>query len=270
VSTHGEHAQVRVSNLELFFDLVFVFTITQLTALVEHHLSLLGVVRAALVFVVLYWMYSGYAWLTNQVPPTTSSRRLLLVCGMASFLICALAIPRAFERTALAFSLGYVLVVLVHSGLYAQVHGAGVWRFVPLNLLGAACLVGAAFASGWARYSLWVTTVVLHYATTRLSERVSESQSTGFAIRADAGARDRSGCWYSALSAWHCDLQVRLWHPARCHPAGSGGRGRRDGARWRGRVRPRSGGTPDRDSDRVARVGVGRRWRCTPVSVLSA
>jgi low temperature requirement protein LtrA len=92
------------------------------------------VVRAALVFVVLYWMYSGYAWLTNQVPPTTSSRRLLLVCGMASFLICALAIPRAFERTALAFSLGYVLVVLVHSGLYAQVHGATVWRSVPRTL----------------------------------------------------------------------------------------------------------------------------------------
>lgn len=45
----------------MFFDLVFVFTITQLTALVEHHLSFVGIARAALVFVVLYWMYSGYA-----------------------------------------------------------------------------------------------------------------------------------------------------------------------------------------------------------------
>ena len=120
----------RVAFVELFFDLVFVFTITQLTALVEEHLSLLGVVRAGLVFVVMYWMYSGYAWLTNQVPPATTDRRLLLVCGMAAFLICALAIPHAFDRTALAFSLGYVLVVLVHSGLYAQAHGATVWRFV--------------------------------------------------------------------------------------------------------------------------------------------
>jgi low temperature requirement protein LtrA len=129
--------------LELFFDLVFVFTITQLSALVEEHLSLLGVVRAGLGFLVMYWMYSGYAWLTNQVPPATTDRRLLLVCGMAAFLICALAIPHAFDRTALAFSLGYVLVVLVHSGLYAQAHGATVWRFVPLNLLGAACHIAA-------------------------------------------------------------------------------------------------------------------------------
>ena len=185
MSKPREHGEVRVSTLELFFDLVFVFTITQLTALVEHHLSLLGVARAGLVFVVLYWMYSGYAWLTNQVSPTSTSRRLLLVCGMAAFLICALAIPQAFEQTAFAFSLGYVLVVLVHSGLYAQAHGATVWRFVPLNLLGAACLVGAAFVGGWERYALWVAAVVLHYATTSLAGRVRESRSAGFAVRAD-------------------------------------------------------------------------------------
>jgi low temperature requirement protein LtrA len=182
---HSESGQVRVSNLELFFDLVFVFTITQLTALVEHHPSVLGVARAGLVFVVLYWMYSGYAWLTNQVPPTTTSRRLLLVCGMAAFLICALTIPEAFEQTALAFSLGYVLVVLVHSGLYALAYGARVWRFVPLNLLGAICLVGAAFADAWPRYGLWIATVVMHYATTHLSARVNESHSGGYAVRAD-------------------------------------------------------------------------------------
>lgn len=89
----GEQTELRVSTLGLFFDLVFVFTITQLTALVEHHLSFSGVSKAALVFSVMYWMYSGYAWLTNQVPPTTTSRRLLLVCGMAASLTCALAIP---------------------------------------------------------------------------------------------------------------------------------------------------------------------------------
>jgi low temperature requirement protein LtrA len=162
---------------------VFVFTITQLTALIEHDLSVVGVARAGLIFVVMYWMYSGYAWLTNQVPPTTMPRRLLLVCGMAAFLICALAIPRAFDRTAVAFAVGYVLVVLVHSGLYAQSHGASVWRFVPLNLLGAAFLVGAAFLRGWERYGLWVATVGLHYATARLAGRVRQSQSAGYAVR---------------------------------------------------------------------------------------
>ena len=184
MSTPAKDGELRVSTLELFFDLVFVFTITQLTALVEHHLSLLGVVTAALVFAVMYWMYGGYAWLTNQVPPTTTSRRLLLVCGMAAFLICALAIPRAFDRTAFAFSIGYALVVLVHSGLYAQAHGSTVLRFVPLNLLGAACIVAAAFVGGWRRYGLWVATVGLHYATTRLAGRVRESRSAGYTVRA--------------------------------------------------------------------------------------
>jgi len=184
VSRHEAQGELRVTTLELFFDLVFVFTITQLTALVEHHLSLLGIARAGLVFVVMYWMYSGYAWLTNQVPPTTTSRRLLLIAGMAANLICALAIPRAFDRTAFAFSLGYLLVVLVHSGLYAQAHGKGVWRFVPLNLLGAGCLMGAAFVDGWARHALWLATVALHYATSHLAGRVRASQGAGYEVRA--------------------------------------------------------------------------------------
>jgi low temperature requirement protein LtrA len=183
MSTPAKPDELRVSNLELFFDLVFVFTVTQLTALVEHHLSPLGVARAAMVFVILYWMYSGYAWLTNQVPPTTTSRRLLLVCGMGAYLVCALAIPGAFDHTALAFALGYLLVVLVHSGMYALTHGRGVWRFVPPNLIGAGCLVAAAFVGGWARYALWAATVLLHYATTLLAGRVRETRSSGYAIR---------------------------------------------------------------------------------------
>ena len=180
-----EPRELRVSTLEAFFDLVFVFTITQLTALIEHDLSLHGVASAALIFVVLFWMYGAYAWLTNQVPPTTTPRRLLLVCGMAAFLICALAIPRAFDQSALAFAIGVVLVVLVHSGLYAEAHGSSVWRFVPMNLLGAGCLVAAAFVTGWTRYGLWLATLVLQYAVARLAGRVRESQSAGYEVRAD-------------------------------------------------------------------------------------
>lgn len=185
MSAPAERDELRVSTLEAFFDLVFAFTITRLTALIEHEPTFRGVASAAVVFVVLYWMYSGYAWLTNQVPPTTTPRRLLLVCGMAAFLMCALAIPGAFDRTALAFAVGYVLVVLVHAGLYAANHGSSVWRFVPMNLVGAACLVGAAFVGGWQRYGLWAATVLLHYATARLAGRVSESGSAGYALRAD-------------------------------------------------------------------------------------
>ena len=179
-----QQTELRVSNLELFFDLVFVFTITQLTALVENSSSFIGVAKALLIFVVMFWMYAGYAWLTNQVPPRSTSRRLLIVGGMAAFLTCALAIPRAFDESALAFAVGYALVVLVHSGLYAQVYRSAVWRFVPMNLAGVGFLMGAAFVEGWERYALWSGTLVLHLVASALASRVGESQSSGYHVHA--------------------------------------------------------------------------------------
>lgn len=72
----------RVSTLELFFDLVFVFTITQLTVLLADDLTLRGAGRVLLIFTVLFWMYGGYAYLTNQVPPDRPVRRLLILLAM--------------------------------------------------------------------------------------------------------------------------------------------------------------------------------------------
>jgi len=180
----NEQAELRVSSLELFFDLVFVFTITQLTSLVEHHTSLAGISSAAVMFVVIYWMYSAYVWLTNRVPPSSGSRRLLLVAGMSSFLTCALAIPKAFDQNALAFAIGYSLVVIVHSTLYMQVHRTKVWRFVPFNLLGAACLLGAAFVKDGLRHVLWLAPIALHLVTSALASRVDESESSGYNLQA--------------------------------------------------------------------------------------
>lgn len=179
VSPHDQSA----TFVELFFDLVFVFTVTQLTALIEHDLSAIGAVRAALIFVIMYWMYGGYAWLTNQLPLAPPERRLLLIGGMAAFLVCALALPHAFEESALAFGIGYLLVVLVHAGLYGHGYGRAVWRFVPLNVLGALCLVGAAFVEGIARYALWTAPIALQYVTALLTTRVDESRRAGFDLR---------------------------------------------------------------------------------------
>jgi low temperature requirement protein LtrA len=58
---------VRVTTLELFFDLVFVFTITQLTTVLVRHPTWHGLSQAVLMLGVIWWMYSGYAWLTNAV-----------------------------------------------------------------------------------------------------------------------------------------------------------------------------------------------------------
>jgi low temperature requirement protein LtrA len=86
----------RVSTLELFFDLVFVFTITQLTTVLSNDPTPRGLLRVVLMLGVIWWMYDAYAWLTNAVAPDRTARRLLLG-GMAGFLVLALAVPQAFS-----------------------------------------------------------------------------------------------------------------------------------------------------------------------------
>src|SRR5215217_6782344 len=116
-ANHNQNPEInesRVTSLELFFDLVFVFTLTQLSALLARSLSWESLLQSSLIFIVLFWMYGGYVWLTNSVPPVTWSPQLLLIAGMAAFLICALAIPHAFRDTGLTFGIGYLIVILVH------------------------------------------------------------------------------------------------------------------------------------------------------------
>src|SRR5689334_8649905 len=84
---------LRVSTLELFFDLVFVFAITQLTGILSHDVTVADGFRVLLVFGALWWMYGGYVWLSNARTPSRAPDRLLMLLGMAGFLIMALAIP---------------------------------------------------------------------------------------------------------------------------------------------------------------------------------
>jgi low temperature requirement protein LtrA len=169
-----EEDEVRVSTLELFFDLVFVFTLTQLTSLLAHDLSAESIARVVLIFIVLFWMYGGYVWLTNQVPPDRQARRLLLIVGMGAFFICALAIPEAFDGGGIAFGLGYLLVILVHAGLWGQVYGASVViRFAPFNVVAALFVTMAGLFDGLAAYGLWVAAVVIQFLTPRIASRAA-------------------------------------------------------------------------------------------------
>ncbi|HEX6469816.1 MAG TPA: low temperature requirement protein A [Streptosporangiaceae bacterium] len=144
----------RVTTLELFFDLVFVFVITQLTSVFVADLGVVGLVRAGLMLVVLWWMYSGYAWLTNTRTPVTSGHRLLLLVGMAGFLLVGLATPRAFAGDGAWWGLGYLVVVLVHGGLYLQLTPKFL-RVLPGNLVAAGCVIATGFVHGIPAYVLW-------------------------------------------------------------------------------------------------------------------
>lgn len=158
----------RVTTLELFFDLVFVFTLTRLTALLAESLSWERLLQAFLIFIVLFWMYGGYVWLTNSVPPVTPSRRLLLIAAMAAFLICALAIPDAFHETGVIFGIGYLMVIFVHGTMYVRAAGWNAARFVPLNFLSAGTVIAAGYFDGPARYWLWFLAIGFHVLTSYL------------------------------------------------------------------------------------------------------
>ena len=159
----------RVTTIELFFDLVFVFTVTQLTTLLFRDPTWTGVARVAVLFGNLWWMYGGYVWLTNAVPPRRTSQQLLILCGMAGFLVVALAIPDAFSSTGIAFGIGYLLVTLVHSGLFLESESRPTVRMMlrlgPANLVTAAIVTAGGFVHGDARWALWASAAVLHWLT---------------------------------------------------------------------------------------------------------
>jgi len=157
---------LRVSTLELFFDLVFVFAITQLTGILAEEMTVTGALRVLLVFGVLWWMYGGYVWLSNARTPARTPERLLMLVGMAGFLIMGLAIPHAFGRDGVALGLGYLIVVVIHAWLYQRVN-RNIARVAPFNLAAALLVIGAGLvqgdgeAGGPAAYGLWAAALAV-------------------------------------------------------------------------------------------------------------
>jgi low temperature requirement protein LtrA len=159
----------RVSTLELFFDLVFVFTITQLTGVLVAGGDFASVVQVVVMFHVIWWMYDGYAWLTNAIATDRVRFRLLLLGGMGAFLVIALATPRAYEGDGLAFGLGYLVVVVLHAGMYAKGASlsevAAILRIVPFNLAAAVLVLVGGALGGDAQWILWALAAAMLWVT---------------------------------------------------------------------------------------------------------
>jgi low temperature requirement protein LtrA len=159
-----ETPRIRVSTLELFFDLVFVFTITQLAETLYQHLDLPTLGNVILILAVVWWMYSGYAWLTNAIAPNSTSRRTLLLTGMAGFLVMAIAIPEAFGRYGWLFGVSYLVVNLVHGALFRQAGGGfreAMHLTTPLNILAAGLVLAGGFLPEPWRHLCWVAAPVI-------------------------------------------------------------------------------------------------------------
>jgi len=169
VSDPERDPEHQVTPLELFFDLVFVFAITQVTSLLAHDPTRHGLIRGMLVLVALWWAWTAYAWLTSTMDVDEGGVRLAMLASMGAMLFVALAVPGAFGDDALLFGVAYLLVRLLHIVLYSIVGRedpdllGAVLRFAPTAIVGASLLVLAGFLGGDERIAVWVVALAIDY-----------------------------------------------------------------------------------------------------------
>ena len=154
--------------LELFFDLVFVFTITQLTGVVRGSHGATGYLHAGALLLITWWMYDGYAWLSNNVGPNTWSTRIPMLVGMTGLLVMAIATPDAFSSAAWAFAIAYLVVIVVHALQFTRSSlgdsARAILGILPINLSLPALLLGAAALGsrwGWVCWAVAVGIVLV-------------------------------------------------------------------------------------------------------------
>jgi low temperature requirement protein LtrA len=158
-----------VTPLELFFDLVFVFALTQVTVLLAKEPTWGGVLRGMLVLAALWWAWSTYAWLTSATDVDEGGVRLMMLASMGAMFGVALAVPGAFGDDAVLFGVAYLLVRLIHLLLSATVARddpdrlGALLRFAPTAILGASLLVLAGFLDGNERVAVWVVALAIDY-----------------------------------------------------------------------------------------------------------
>ena len=134
----------RVTPLELFFDLVFVFAFTQVTGLMAAHTTWEGLGQGMLVLAVVWWAWAGYTWLTNALHSDDGIARVALLSAMGAMLIAALAVPQAFGEDSVVFGIAYLAVRVIHLAVYTYgVDEVEVGRRDPLARARAAGRAGA-------------------------------------------------------------------------------------------------------------------------------
>src|SRR5919197_5974666 len=160
----------RTTNLELFYDLVFVFAVTQVSHLLLEHLDWTGVGQSVLVLLVVWWSWNYTTWVTNELDPESIVVRLLLIALMLASFLMAIAIPDAFGDKALLFAASYVAIQLGrHSFLTffaaergtIERHRAG--RILTWFVAAGALWIAGALADGSTRTVLWLAALALDY-----------------------------------------------------------------------------------------------------------
>ncbi len=159
----------RATWLELFFDLVFVFAVTQLSHLLLNHLTLTGVAQTVFLLLVVWWAWIYTAWMTNWFDPESVHVRLVLLVVMAASLMMAVAIPKAFGELALLFACSYVTLQVARNAfnIYATPRDNELYavflRILIWSLAAGVLWLAGGFAASGARTWLWIAALVVDY-----------------------------------------------------------------------------------------------------------
>lgn len=164
--------------IELFFDLVFVFSVTQIVGLFHDGIYWSVVGQGVLVFWLVWWAWTQFTWALNAADTTNPTVQLgtLVATGVAFFM--AVAVPDAFHGQALAFAVPYVLVRIVGLGIYTWVawadptHRAAVCTFSSVSTAGLVAVVVGGYLGGAGQYWAWGLTIVLDVIAAAIGGRL--------------------------------------------------------------------------------------------------
>ena len=164
-----DDAEKRVAPLELFFDLVFVFALTQVTLLMSDNPTWEGLGQGLLVLALLWWAWGAYAWLTNYIAADEGVERLLMFAVMGAFLVAALAVPEAYGDDALLFAIAYAVARWLHIFIWAEANddvgtGQAIVRLARTALPAPLLLVVGALLGGTAQAVIWIVALAIDFA----------------------------------------------------------------------------------------------------------
>jgi low temperature requirement protein LtrA len=162
-----------VTPLELFFDLVFVLSFTQVTATMAEHSSWEGLGQGLLILAAVWWAWAAYGWLTNTIDPDENVNRLCMFAAMGAMLVVSLSIPEAFGDRGLLFGCSYFFVRAMQLLLYVRntrregdsYNFEAILKLAPGLLLGSALLIVAGLLDGGARASVWIVAILIDWST---------------------------------------------------------------------------------------------------------
>ncbi len=160
----------RTTPVELLWDLVFVFAVTQVTALLAHRTNWARLGEAMVVLALVWWAWSAFVWAANAQEEQSRTLRACLLVGMVLVFVVGLAVPNAFGRNSLLFAIAYALVRFLHLGIYADASRRGhagraaILGFAVTVVIGMVLLLLGALADGWLRVALWLAAIAIDYA----------------------------------------------------------------------------------------------------------